>query len=482
MEDGAGHVEQRTRARLLKRLALLAAIGSLQGATPDQPTVLIHATLIDGRGGPALSDATIVIRDGRIEDTGPSSSTEVPFGAKVLDLRDRVVTPGFIDMHYHVITGAMRYRRNPEDALDSTYDRALAERLLRVALSQGITTIRDPGASPVTAAVTLRNDVAGGRVLGPRIFTAGQILSSPSLSEAGIRASIRRQAAAGVDYIKLYAGITPAQLRVAVDEAHRLGLRVIGHLQRTSWTEAAKSGIDFITHGGNWHESYLPVSRREAYQALGGGMRARIAWLEWLQLDSPAVDSMITTVRQRGVSIDPTLIAYHTKFWWGDSIYQRDPDSALVPEVLAIWRVLGMHTADWTAEEFARAHAAWPKQLALVRRLHQAGVLLTVGSDLASPWVIPGVAFHQELVLLESAGLSRSHILTMATRNGAQALGILEEAGTIEPGKRADLVILEADPLQNLRNTRRIQYVVLGGEIHRPRDLLGSGRPQRENR
>jgi imidazolonepropionase-like amidohydrolase len=141
-----------------------------------------------------------------------------------------------------------------------------------------------------------------------------------------------------------------------------------------------------------------------------------------------------------------------------------------------------MHTADWTAEEFARAQAAWPKQLELVRRLHQAGILLTVGSDLASPWVIPGVAFHQELILLESAGLSRSQVLTMATRNGADALGILEETGTIEPGKRADLVILDADPLQNLRNTRRIRYVVLGGEIHRPGDLLGSGRPQGENR
>jgi imidazolonepropionase-like amidohydrolase len=105
-----------------------------------------------------------------------------------------------------------------------------------------------------------------------------------------------------------------------------------------------------------------------------------------------------------------------------------------------------------------------------------------VGSDLASPWVIPGVAFHQELILLESAGLSRSQVLTMATRNGADALGILEEAGTIEPGKRADLVILDADPLQDLRNTRRIRFVVLGGEIHRPRDLLGSGRPQGEDR
>jgi imidazolonepropionase-like amidohydrolase len=429
-----------------------------------------------------VRNATIIIRNGRIQAVGPGSAVSPPPGARVLDLENRVVTAGFIDMHYHVTTGAMRYTRNAGGALDSAYDRALAERLLRVALSRGITTIRDPGASPVTAAVTLRNDVAAGRVLGPRIFTAGEILSSPRLSEQEIRGSIRAQAAAGIDYVKLYAGITLPQLRIAVDEAHRQGLQVIGHLQRTSWTEAAQEGIDFITHGGNWHEAYLPRSRQETYRALGGSMRARIAWLEWLSLDSPAVDSMIATVRQRGISIDPTLIAYHTKFWWGDSIYQRDPDSALVPEVLANWRVLGMHTADWTAEEFARAQAAWPKQLELVRRLHQAGVLLTVGSDLASPWVIPGVAFHQELILLESAGLSRSRVLTMATRNGADALGILEEAGTIEPGKRADLVILDADPLRDLRNTRRIRYVVLGGEILRPRDLLGSGRPQGEDR
>jgi imidazolonepropionase-like amidohydrolase len=475
-------VLHRARAAALLLLASCSSGGGERagaGVSPGDsgasaPVALAHVTVLDGRGGPPLPDATVLVRDGRIEAVGPSSRTPVPRGARVLDLPGHVVTPGFVDMHYHVTTGAMRYRRDAAGALDSTYDRALAERLLHVALSRGITTIRDPGASPVDAAIALRDDVARGRVLGPRVFTAGEILSSPRLTEEQIRRAIRAQAAAGVDYVKLYAGIDPSQLRIAVDEAHRHGLKVVGHLQRTSWTEAALGGIDFVTHAGNWHPAYIPAARRTAYAELGGGMRARIAWLEWLDLDGPAVDSMVRLLRERHVSVDPTLVAYHTKFWWRDSVYQHDPDSALVPEVLANWRVLGMHTADWTPAEFDRVQAAWPKQLALVRRLHEGGVLLTVGSDLASPWVIPGVSFHQELALLESAGLSRSEVLTMATWNGARALGIDGEVGSVEAGKRADLVVLGADPLADVTNTRRVVYVVLGGRLHRPAELLGA--------
>jgi hypothetical protein len=275
-----------------------------------------------------------------------------------------------------------------------------------------------------------------------------------------------------VDFIKLYSGVGPELLRLAVVEAHAQRLRVIGHLQRTSWTEAAEAGIDFLTHAGNWHEAYVVPARRAAYERLGGTMRARISWLEWLDLDGPAVDSMISALREHRVSVDPTLVAYHTKFWWRDSIYQRDPDVAIVPEVLENWRVLGMPTRDWSRGEFDRAQAAWPRMLALVARLQREGVHLTTGSDLASPWVIPGVALHQELALLVSAGIPPAEVLRMATHNGAEALRLLPETGTIEPGKRADLVVLDADPLRDIRNTRRIRYVMLGGKLLRPEELL----------
>jgi imidazolonepropionase-like amidohydrolase len=451
-------------------LALLLAACGPKGPA-HEILALTNARVVDGNGGPVLDNVTVVIEHGRITLVGPTAVVTLPADARHMDLTGQVIMPGLVDMHYHVTTGAMRYRRDAAGRLDSTYDRRLAERLLRVALAHGITTIRDPGASPLEAAIALREAVDSGQVLGPRILTAGPIISDPRLSPEQLRREIKAQADAGVDFIKLYSGIGPDQLRLAVDEAHARRLPIIGHLQRTSWTEAVRAGIDFLTHGGNWHEAYVLPARRSAYEKLGGTMRARISWLEWLDLEGPAVDSLILALREHKVSVDPTLVAYHTKFWWRDSIYQRDPDVALVPEVLENWRVLGMPTRDWTAEEFDRAQAAWPKMLALIARMRRESVPLTTGSDLASPWVIPGVALHQELALLVSAAISPNEVLRMATRNGAEALGLLGESGTVEPGKRADLVVLEADPLRDIRNTTRIRYVVLGGRIFRPDEL-----------
>jgi imidazolonepropionase-like amidohydrolase len=437
---------------------------------------LTHVTVFDGRSDTTAADMTVLIDHGKIVRVGATRATQIPSSAEVIPLPGRTLIPGLIDMHFHVITSAMRYRRGRDGTLDSTYDRGLVERLLRVALSKGITTIRDPGASPREAAITLRNDVAAGRVLGPRILTAGELISSPRLSEEQLRSIVQAQARAGVDFIKVYSGLKPDQVRIVVDEAHKRGLRVIGHLQRTSWTEAANAGIDFITHGANWHEAYIPPEHRAEYLTIDG-MQQRIAWLEWLDLRSPSIDSLIRVLAARKISIDPTLVAYHTKFWWRDSLYQHDPERAIVPELLENWRVLGMPTADWTKSEFDRVQAQWPKELAFVKMLYDRGVLLTAGSDLASPWVIPGVGFHQELELLVSAGLQPSQVLRIATGNGAKALGVDTDIGTIEVGKRAELVVLDANPLADIRNTRSIRFVLHNGTLYSPGQILKASNP-----
>ena len=463
------------RVRNVAMLVLLVGCARPQAAPVDeQALVLTGATVFAGPDVVPLRDAAVVVRNGTIAWVGPAAQLDAPRSAKVVDLRGMYITPGFIDTHYHLTISSMRYSRTAAGALDSIYDRALAERLLRVALARGITSLRDPGGSPRMSGVTLRDAVAAGRLAGPRIKVAGDILANPRMTAAEIREAVRAQAADRVDYIKVYSGFSPEQVAAAVDEAHKHGVGVIGHLQRTSWTEAARAGIDFITHGGNWHSAYLPAHRREAYDAMGGGMKARITWLEWLDVEGAALDSMLDVMVARNVMVDPTLVAYHTKFWWRDSIYQKHPDANIVPEVRSNWEVLGMHTANWTTAEFDRVQAAWPKQLQLVKRMHDAGVILLAGSDLASPWVIPGTAFHQELELLVSAGLSTADVLRIATRNGARALGILAVTGTIESGKRADLVVLRSDPSADIRATREIAHVMKDGHMIRPDTLLAS--------
>ncbi|HZE89474.1 MAG TPA: amidohydrolase family protein, partial [Verrucomicrobiae bacterium] len=264
------------------------------------------------------------------------------------------------------------------------------------------------------------------------------------------------------DYIKVYATLGPDLVKAAISEAHARGLKVIGHLQRTSWTEAARFGIDFITHGAPWSASLLPAGRREEYDAIRGS-RERIAWLEWVDLEGPEIREMVEEIGNRRIPIDPTLVAYDTKFRANDAFYTRSPDLAGVPAlILKMWEGPGF-TAGWSPEEFTRARAVWPKVLRLVRMYHDHGVPLLAGSDAPNAWVVPGAGFHRELRLLVEAGFTPLEVLTMATKNGAEALGIGNEVGTVEEGKRADLVVLTADPSSDIRNTRKIEAVYLGG-------------------
>src|SRR5262249_46993825 len=139
----------------------------------------------------------------------------------------------------------------------------------------------------------------------------------PFSTEAQIRAEVDRQAAAGVDYIKIYANSTPPQTAAAIDEAHRRGLKVIGHLQETDWPTAAAAGIDAVTDGVSWSASALPPDKREAYRAEQkrvGAMKARIFWLESVEVDGPEIGGVIASLKRHHVSDDPTLVVYKTKF------------------------------------------------------------------------------------------------------------------------------------------------------------------------
>ena len=420
--------------------------------------------------------ATLVIRNATVIDEGARKADVVvtgetiscvgtcaaPKDATVIDATGKFVVPGFVDMHAHVLDHAVDAKR---------YDREATLRALRLLLAHGVTTVRDPGSETETI-LMLRRMLRERKILGPRVFAAGRILIgsnfdpepfAPVRTTDDIRREIRFQADAGVDFIKIYSSITPAQAKVAIDEAHARGLRVIGHLQRTTWTEAAKLGIDAITHGAPWSPEYLPEAARASYEQT---MFGRVYWLEHIDLASPVFREMTDELVKHRVVSDPTLIAYHTKFFGNDARWLKSPDNALVGEKkVQEWRD-NSFTKDWTAAQYAAAQQAWPKQLALTKLLFDRGVLLTVGTDMPTPWIVPGASLHSEMELLVSAGISPRDVLRMATRNAAKALRA--KIGAIEPGASADLLILGRNPLDDIRNTRSIETVIARGVRYDP--------------
>jgi imidazolonepropionase-like amidohydrolase len=431
-----------------------------------QETIVIHdVTFIDGTGAPPRGHVDLVLRDGRIASIEDARKYRHPAGAQVIDGHGKYVMPGLIDMHAHVAGDVLDERGEPGDR----WDREVALSFLRTFLQFGVTTIRDPGA--ITAdALLLRRLLAEGKVVGPQFFTAGRILNNspfrppgfvPVHNETDVRDEIRWQALAGVDFIKIYSSMPPHLAAVAIEEGHRLGLPVIGHLQRTTWTEAARLGIDGLEHAAPWSAAYI---KEDARAATPEGMFARVYWLQ--HLDEVQIDEMIALLVEHQIFVDPTLMAtMYTKFWADDPRWTRNPDLAYVPERLRSGWAAGGFTRAWTPAQFAEAKRSWPILLGLIKTMYDSGVPLVAGTDTPTPWIVPGASLHDELKLLNEAGIPPLQVIRIATSNAARALRRQHEFGSITPGLRADLVLLSQNPLDDIMNTRAIDRVIQNGHV-----------------
>ncbi|HEU4444293.1 MAG TPA: amidohydrolase family protein, partial [Nitrososphaeraceae archaeon] len=276
----------------------------------DGVIILEGATVIDGTGDFPKPNTNIIINGSRIASLSSNTTNNYDFSLakNVFNLTGKYIIPGLFDMHAHVAN----VRKN-------SYNQNESEYMLRMLLAHGITTIRNPG-GPTEQSVALRENVSEGKIAGPQIFTAGQLLNTPDIpvpfverqvqTEQDVRQEVRTQAAFGVDYIKLYVGLTPDLVEAAIDEAHINGKKVVGHLYMTSWTDAANLGIDALTHGVPVSPFLLSEGDRQEFLAFGDHPFNHLLWLDLVDLNGPEINNMISALVNNEIPVDPTLDIY----------------------------------------------------------------------------------------------------------------------------------------------------------------------------
>lgn len=403
--------------------------------------ILYNTNIIDGNSK-LISNNTIITSGNKIIDVIDKDSSDKYYFYKnypnsiLIDLSDKYIIPGLFDMHAH-IAGVMK----------NSFNQTHSEEMLHRLLTYGITTIRNPG-GPTELSVGLKNNISSEKVIGPQIFTAGRLLNSANISIpfvekkvnsiSEVNEEINNQAKTGVDFIKLYVGLTPDLVKEAIDKSHSLGLKVIGHLYLTSWRDAANDKIDFLTHGVPVSPYSLSSQNRETFMKDGGGPFDHFLWLELVEVNGKEINEMIQYLVKNNVYVDPTLSVY-------ESMVKDNPAN-------------GQHV--------------WPKVLQLTKKMHDLGVKLLAGTDIPNFDLAPGKSLHHELELLANAGIPTSNIIQIATKNGAEALGISNSTGTIEKGKQADLIVLSSNPLENISNLENIEMIINNGKIVNRSSLL----------
>jgi imidazolonepropionase-like amidohydrolase len=437
---------------------LFLSLGHSQSESASGPsTVLIKgATLIDGTNNPAISDTDILLEGDRIRQIGRLDDVVLPSGAQIIEAEGKYVIPGLIDMHVH-------------------YDKPWLHRLY---LANGVTTVRDLG-SAVERMTTLREEIAVGNILAPRLFISGMPINPRTVKAMGLESAADmalKLAEAGVDGIKV-TGYTAQELKEIVQVAHNHGLKVYGHTGPIRQPGAAgpgpqaavQAGLDGIEHGTSLLEASLEqdIPVPADYNPQNWDHQFRYWYLpmsRWVSLDK--LDELVGLMAENEVYFSPTIITFHRNFVVkGTAEVEADPARQYIPEDRPA------RFGDFNTEE----REQWRRNEELIKqavlKFHKQGGLLIVGTD--SPGaVFPGWGVHQELELFVEAGLTPREALQTATVNSARILQKEKELGTVQVGKWADLLILDANPLEDIAHTQDIHRVISKGIVLNPEALL----------
>lgn len=431
----------------------------------DTPVVaLTNVTVVDGTGTPPKPDHTVIIRGDSIAAVGPSSRVRPPPGAEVLDLEGHTVAPGFVGLHQHLFySGA--YGRGP-----------LPYSAPRLYLGAGVTTARTAGAYAPYAELNLARRIEAGRVPGPTIVATGPYLTGEpdNWYQVGVRTPdearevVRHWTVRGATWFKVDATISRAVLGAAVEEAHRRGARVTGHLCSVTFAEAVERGIDNLEHGYITNSGLLEGKRPDRCPA---DSYDRLAELD---IESAAVDSVIETLVRNDVALTSTLAV----------IEAVAPDRGeLEPRTLRAMepRKRASSLESWRDRdrEAGTEPSTWAKlldnEMEFERKFVAAGGLLAAGADpTGNGEALPGFADQRNFELLVEAGFPPVRAFRIMTLNGAEVLGLEDRIGSVEPGKEADLLVIRGDPVEDRRSIRDVELVFREGVGYDSRSLIRS--------
>jgi imidazolonepropionase-like amidohydrolase len=444
---------------MLRVASVVLALGAvLSNRAPAQsaPLFIQHVAVVDVNTGQLLADRTVEIRGRTITAVDSAPRVQVTRGATIVDGRGKYLMPGLWDMHVHL-----------------SFPEGAAQIFLPLMVANGVLGARDMH-SFLAPIISLKRAVAAGTQIGPRLFVAGTAVDGPNsyLPAARIvhtpeeaRTAVRELKAAGVDFIKVYSSLPKEPYLVVANEAKTEGIPFVGHvpyqLTAAEASDAGQKSLEHLTEvdvGTSSDEAAIKAEELEAMNQKHGYIPdpARLK----LTFDSAKATALFERFRRNGTWQVPTLAVFYQERQIAEPGRSgNDSLLAYIPKMLRdYWRSLPVDIATKMVG-LAAVHSD------LVGRLNRAGVQLLAGTDCPNPFVYPGFSLHDELGLLVRSGLTPAEALRTATVNPAIFLGVTDSLGTVARGKVADLVLLDANPLTDIANTKRIRAVIQGGRV-----------------
>jgi imidazolonepropionase-like amidohydrolase len=419
---------------------LCAPLLSVPEAGEGKAVAYVGATLVDGRGGPPVPDAAVVVLDGKIAAAGPRRDVRIPSGARRVELAGKFLLPGLWDMHAHF----EQVEWGP------------------LYLAAGVTTVRDCG-NEMDFIRSVRDTIEAGKGLGPTILLAcfvdgespGSIGTTRLRDESEIPAIIARFRDARCSQVKIYQSVPPKLIAPLAKAAHEAGLTVTGHVPTgIGAVHAVEAGMDQINHIGFIVRALAPDSY-DPDASLSGSVRTKA--MKEMDLASPSSRRTLELFKSRHVVVDPTMALADLGTHSREENARREPGLAKVAEPLR--EPLASMGSPAGSESAA---LVWKADLDVLRALHASGIPIVAGTDQA----VPGHSLHREMEIYVEAGFTPMEAIQSATIVPARAMGREKDSGTIEAGKRADLIVVDGDPLADIRNLRRVVTVVQAGRAY----------------